>query len=94
MSGGLYLSSNDGQIRGHIDNLRARFNAEYRHPGFRAILVLVTTADVVPSPGMKKYAENNVRSVVFSHIHAEYAEVRKPNGKVVWYFRFVKKVSK
>ncbi|MBB1287391.1 hypothetical protein HRH25_23650, partial [Flavisolibacter sp. BT320] len=85
---GLYLSSNDYQIKGHIDNLRARFAAEYRHPNFRAGLLLVTTADVKPSPSMAKYA--NDQQVNFAHLHAEYAVERLQNRRTIWHFRFTK----
>ena len=82
--GGLYLSSNTGQVQGYIDNvsrLYAGIREKYRGQNFKPSLVLITTADVSYSPGLSTYA--NTKNVVYAHIHAEY---RKVNGK--WEFRF------
>lgn len=82
--GGLYLSSNDSQMQGHIDNLSRLYDGsirKYKGQNFKPSLALVTTADVPYSPSMSSYA--SARDVLYAHIHAEY---RKVNGK--WEFRF------
>lgn len=95
-SGGLYLSSDDGQIRGHIDNINARFSQlkiKYIRYFFVPKLALVTTADVKPSPSMGNYA-NYVQNIKFVHIHAEFYKETLPGGKNVWHFRFENDVTR
>lgn len=88
--GGLYLSSDEGQIRGHIDNLRR--DSEYAYEkygewGYQSKLWVVTTADVRFSPGISNQARLN--NVAYAHIHAEYRIVKN-----VWQFRFEKIISR
>jgi len=64
MSRGLYLSSNEWQLQGHIDNLAAKFRDLIKR-GYYPILHVVTTADVRFSPRIEKYA--NDRNVGYSH---------------------------
>ena len=91
--GGLYLSSNDYQIKGHIDNLRKRMSrAINNNRGFSPKMALVTTADVSASPKMYKYALSE--NIEFVHIHAEFYREVTNDGKIVFHFRFVKHVTK
>jgi hypothetical protein len=89
-NGGLYLSSDEGQLRGHIDNLRrstGNFYARYGRLGFRAKMYVATTADVKFSPSASRHAKDN--KVLYEHVHAEYRIV---NGS--WQFRFTKTISR
>ncbi|MFT3748129.1 MAG: DUF6443 domain-containing protein [Agriterribacter sp.] len=89
-NGGLYLSSNDDQIKGHIDNLRRaaqHLYIQYARLHFQAKFYLITTADVGGSISMSRYARS--QKVFFEHTHAEY---RIFKGK--WQFRFIKLVSR
>jgi hypothetical protein len=89
-NGGLYLSSDEGQLRGHIDNLRGStqsFYTRYGRLGFRAKMYVATTADVKFSPSASRYAKKN--QVLYEHVHAEYRIV---NGS--WQFRFTKTISR
>jgi RHS repeat-associated protein len=86
--GGLYLSSDEGQVRGHIDNLKR--NSKYAYEKYRPYqskLWVVTTADVKFSPGISNHAR--VNNLAYEHVHAEY---RIYKGK--WEFRFQKTVSR
>lgn len=86
--GGIYLSTVDGQIRGHIDNIAAKFSSlklKYRRYDFRPKFVLVTTADVKTSSGIKTHIIQ--QNVAFEHIHAEFRKEMKA-GKYVWEVRF------
>ena len=84
MGGGLYLSSNEAQIKGHIDNMAYNFAGlvvAYDKFNFYPKLFVITTADVKFSPGIAKYAFD--KSVIYEHIKAEYQ--RTSSG---WDFRF------
>jgi RHS repeat-associated protein len=84
-NGGIYLSSNEDQVRGHIDNIAREFAKEmklYQREGFKPRLYLVTTADVPFSPGINKYARDN--NVTYGQIIAQYRIVE--GGK--WEFKF------
>jgi len=85
-SGGLYLSSNEDQIAGHIDNLRNSTDLAYRkYKGYHSKLYIVTTADVKYSIDIyERVIKNNV---LYEHIHAEYRIVNNN-----WQFRFKKTV--
>ncbi|MBX9784358.1 MAG: hypothetical protein K2X48_13795 [Chitinophagaceae bacterium] len=85
-TGGLYLSSNEDQIAGHIDNMRNSADYAYRKYGklgYQSKLYVVTTADVKYSQAIYELAFKN--NVLYEHIHAEYRIV---NNK--WQFRFKK----
>jgi hypothetical protein len=87
-SGGLYLSSNEDQIAGHIDNIRNNTDYAYRkygRLGYQSKLYVVTTADVKYSEAIYERAFKN--NVLYEHLHAEY---RKVNNN--WQFRFKKTV--
>jgi len=86
--GGLYLSSNEDQIAGHIDNLRNSSDYAYRkygRLGYQSKLYIVTTADVKYSEAIYERAVKN--NVLYEHIHAEYRMVNNN-----WQFRFKKTV--
>lgn len=71
--GGLYLSSNEDQIRGHIENLKRNTQyayGKYGRLGYQSKLWVVTTADVKFSPGISNFAKLN--NVAYEHINAEY----------------------
>jgi hypothetical protein len=71
--GGLYLSSNQSQMKGHIDNMANIFASLvglYSKAAFYPKVTLVTTSDVKYSPGIASYAA--ARQVVYEHIIAEY----------------------
>jgi hypothetical protein len=71
--GGLYLSSNQWQMKGHIDNMANDFaplEMAYSRAPFHPKVTLVTTSDVRYSRGIAKYAAS--RNVVYEHIVAEY----------------------
>jgi hypothetical protein len=76
---GIYLSSNDYQIKGHINNLAARFSTQIAD-GFQPTFTLVTTYDVSWSPSISAYAAE--RNIQYFHRKLEYKIV---NG--VWKFR-------
>ena len=78
---GIYLSSNNYQIKGHLDNMAARFRNEIAN-GFRPDFTLITTADVFFSLTIGKYAAS--RNIDYYHRSAQY---RLVNG--VWKFRFI-----
>ena len=87
-SGGLYLSSNEDQIAGHIDNIRNNTDYAYRRygrKGYQSKLYIVTTADVKYSEDIYERAFKN--NVLYEHIHAEYRIVNNN-----WQFRFKKTV--
>lgn len=87
-SGGLYLSSNEDQIAGHIDNIRNSTDYAYRkfgRLGYQSKLYIVTTADVKYSEDIYERAFKH--SVLYEHIHAEYKIVNN-----IWHFRFKKTV--
>lgn len=86
--GGLYLSSNSGQVRGHINNLAARHRFHLNATRLtinRFIwspdLTLVTTRDTPYSPTIFAYAAR--RRIAYYHVTAEFKIV---NGN--WSFRF------
>jgi RHS repeat-associated protein len=92
--GGLYLSSSDDQIKGHIDNIDAKFarlKLKYLKYLFRPLLVLITTADVKPSNSI--YFHVLQRNIAFEHIHVEFLRKTLKDGTVVWQFRYDKVVS-
>jgi RHS repeat-associated core domain len=78
---GVYLSSYNYQIKGHIDNLAARFKKQIAE-GFWPTFTLITTADVIWSPKTLIYA-------AFKHIEYEQRimQYKITNGK--WEFRSV-----
>ncbi len=80
--GGLYLSSNQYQMQGHIDNLAYEFRQEITNYLFRPNLTLVTTADVSFSKTMRIYA--NRHRVAYQHFISQYRTI----GPLVQ-FRFV-----
>jgi len=81
-NGGLYLSSNIYQLRGHIDNLARIFRTQMNEiSGFRPGLFLVTTADVPLSLGVAAYAAE--KNIAYFHYHAQFQIVNN-----VWHFRF------
>ena len=60
--GDLYMSSNTGQIAGHIDNVYKKFaNFRRDHPHFQPGLYLITTSDVRVSNKIFQYASGRVR---------------------------------
>jgi RHS repeat-associated protein len=62
--GALYASSDDGQIRGHIDNLYQHTLLDrQRYPGFVPGLHIVTTADVGLSKSITAYAGSRVNVI-------------------------------
>ena len=69
-NGGLYLSSNQYQVKGHIDNLASEFRNRIATSGFRPTLWLVTTADVRYSQAISNYALG--QQVVYGHAYLEY----------------------
>jgi RHS repeat-associated protein len=84
--GGLYLSSNVWQMRGHIDNLAreqagniVRYAAAYN---FKPLMTLITTANVSFSPGIFMYAFS--QGIAYKHLISQY---RIMNGQ--WQFQFV-----
>ena len=79
---GIYLSSNDAQIRGHIDNLAAKHAADIATGNFKPSLTLITTYDVSWSPSITRYA--GFQKVQYTHRRAMYRIV---NGK--YQFKFV-----
>ena len=82
--GGIYLSSNADQVKGHIDNMSkdyAFLSKRYVAQHFRPTFYLITTADVKFSEGISTYATN--KNVQYIHVYAEY---QKANGN--WQFRF------
>ncbi|HAK29635.1 MAG TPA: hypothetical protein DCO90_10455, partial [Sphingobacterium sp.] len=80
--GGLYLSSNTYQMKGHIDNASRRFASERRKfTDFKPIVNLITTADVRFSFGIAAYAMSS--GVTYAHYWAQYRIV---NG--TWQFKF------
>lgn len=88
-TGGLYLSSNEDQIAGHIDNMRNSADYAYKkygRLGYQSKLYIVTTADVKYSDDIYERAYKN--NVLYEHIHAEFRIV---NNK--WEFRFKKTIS-
>ena len=88
--GGLFLSSDEGQIRGHIDNIKRSSEyayGKYGKLGYQSKLWVVTTADVKFSPGISKQAK--LINVAYEHVHAEYRIVKNN-----WQFRFQKTVSR
>jgi len=80
-NGGVYLSSHKGQIRGHIDNLRARHITDV-NAGFTPDMTLITTSDVSWSPSLSAYAAR--RGVAYTHRRAQYRVVNGAHE-----FRFV-----
>ncbi|ANH82640.1 hypothetical protein A8C56_18150 [Niabella ginsenosidivorans] len=66
---GIYLSSNQGQIKGHIDNLYVKM-AYWRQKGYIPSVTLITTYDVPYSPGINNYA--NKRGIEYFHYKAMY----------------------
>jgi hypothetical protein len=88
--GGLYLSSDEGQIRGHIDNIKRNSEdmyVKYGRLGYQSKFWVITTADVKFSPGISTQARLN--NVAYEHVHAEYRIVKNK-----WQFRFKKIVSR
>ncbi len=79
---GIYLSSNDAQIKGHIDNLAAKHSADIATGNYNPSLTLITTYDVSWSPSITRYAGS--RNVQYTHRRAMYKMV---NGK--YQFKFV-----
>lgn len=79
---GIYLLSNDGQIKGHIDNLSAKHAADIATGNYNPSLTLITTYDVSWSPSITRYA--GLRNVQYTHRRAMYKIV---NGK--YQFKFV-----
>ncbi|WP_425556397.1 DUF6443 domain-containing protein [Hymenobacter saemangeumensis] len=69
-NGALYLSSNQYQIKGHIDNLSLQFSRQIQTSNFRPVLWLVTTADVKYSASIASHALG--KNVSYGHAHIEY----------------------
>ncbi|MCU0432387.1 MAG: RHS repeat-associated core domain-containing protein [Bacteroidia bacterium] len=70
-TGNLYVSSNIGQIRGHIDNLANEFlGVNTGVPSFTPHLHIITTADTYVSPSLYTYATS--RGVKLVHFHVYY----------------------
>ena len=87
MYGKLYASSNDNQIKGHINNLSARFGVQgVSNKGFKPVFTLFTTADVGFTFSI--YTHANSRNVKFEHRWAEYRIVDNN-----WQFRFTKSAA-
>ena len=83
--GGLYLSSNQSQMKGHIDNLAYSMRAAIaEYNGFSPTLTLVTTAGVPFSPGIANYA--SVKGITYRHIVAQYRHV---GGKIQFDFKLL-----
>ena len=83
---GIYLSSNDAQIKGHLDNMAARFKKEIAK-GFEPQFTLVTVQGVPYSEGIHKYASD--RHINFTHLTGLYRIV---NGR--WEFRFINSMQR
>jgi hypothetical protein len=86
--GGVYLSTDDGQIEGHIDNIAAKFaglKIKYLKYEFRPIFVLITTADVNPSKSIMNHVLQ--KNIAFMHIHAEFRKT-VVGTTAYWTFRF------
>jgi len=82
--GGLYLSSNQGQVTGHILNLAVeQSNNISTKPGYNPLLMLITTADVPYSRSIASFA--NSKKVSYAHFYAEYRIVNN-----VYEFRFIR----
>ncbi|TAD87615.1 MAG: hypothetical protein EAY75_06030, partial [Bacteroidetes bacterium] len=79
---GIYLSSNDAQIKGHIDNLAAKHAGDIATGNYNPSLTLITTYDVSWSPSITRYA--GIRKVQYTHRRAMYKIVK---GK--YQFKFV-----
>jgi hypothetical protein len=66
--GGLYKSSNKGQIYGHISNLNSdTFHHRSKYPGYKPTLVVITTKGVRISQAIFNYADGlnvNVQHVI------------------------------
>ena len=77
---GIYLSSNNNQIKGHINNLRAK-QIKNILTGFRPDFSLVSTYDVKYSGKIYRYAKK--RGIQYVHIRAQYKII---DG--AWQFRF------
>lgn len=80
-NGSVYLSSNNKQIKGHIDNLAAKHRSDIAN-GFKPDFTLITTFDASFSSKTLKYASE--AKVYFQHRKAQYKIV---NGN--YKFRFV-----
>jgi len=85
--GGLYLSSNTYQLKGHIDNLKVSQAANvhmYRSMGvdFRPSLYLFTTSDVPYPNSISEYATQ--QGVNFRH----YTLIYHDNGNGTYNFMF------
>jgi len=81
MYGNLYASSNEGQIKGHIDNLYEHTaGVRNQYPGFTPGLYIITTADVRISRTIFNHAAGRV------NVYQAIAEYKISNG--VYQFRF------
>jgi RHS repeat-associated protein len=79
---GIYLSSNDYQIKGHIDNLAAKHAGDIATGNYNPSLTLATTYDVSWSPSITSYA--GIRGVQYFHRRAMF---KVTNGN--YQFKFV-----
>jgi RHS repeat-associated protein len=78
----VYLSTDEGQIKGHIDNLAAK-HASRMARGFTPEFTLVTVGGVKYSKGIAKYAAS--KGIAYTHMTIQYSE--SSSGQ--WNFRFV-----
>lgn len=79
---GIYLSSNNSQIKGYILNLAAKHGKDIATGNYHPMLTLITTFDVNYSPGILGFATFN--RVQYTHYRSIY---RMVNGK--YQFKFV-----
>jgi hypothetical protein len=79
---GIYLSSNNYQIKGHIDNLAAKHAGDIATGNYNPSLTLATTYDVSWSPSITSYA--GIRGVQYFHRRAMF---KVTNGN--YQFKFV-----
>jgi hypothetical protein len=82
---GVYLSTDEWQIRGHIDNLVVSQNASIAS-GFRPNFTLVSVSDVRYSASIRDYAWNN--AISYTHLVSQ----SRMNG-AVREFRFVERTQ-
>ncbi len=79
---GIYLSSNNDQIKGHIDNLAVKHAKDVATGNYNPSLTLITTYDVNWSPSITRYA--GMQGVQYTHRRAMYKIVNRK-----YQFKFV-----
>lgn len=67
---GIYLSSNDNQIKAHISNLSTKHSGDIATGSYNPSLTLITTYDVKWSPSISYYASS--RGVQYTHRRSMY----------------------